>query len=130
MWKAQKTRFPHFHRTAATAAISLNTTFLLLPRIGTASDHVPWSQQDRCSGEKQRGICRGNAQMRDDVASHGEEMPEERCRASSTEGNGQVTRGTPLPVRELSVRRTRKRGRHEIKVTDYGLSAENKLRSR
>lgn len=31
MWKAQKARFPHFHRTAATAAISLNTTFLLLP---------------------------------------------------------------------------------------------------
>jgi len=36
MWKAQTLRFPHSHRTAATAAISFNTTFFLLPDFAPA----------------------------------------------------------------------------------------------
>jgi hypothetical protein len=51
MWKAQKARFPHFHRTAATTAIFLNTTFLLLPPAETLRR---WQRAEGLGGPRRK----------------------------------------------------------------------------
>src|SRR5690349_5095671 len=72
--------------------------------IGAAKQHVPWTEQNRGCCERQRGICSGDAEMRDEIATSRKESPKERCAGQGYEGNREMPNDSALPVREVALR--------------------------